>query len=242
MNSQRTHVAKKRKAKQPEQPQPTGPTIVWSPVAKRGDVRKWRLHACGCARRKLPKRITRRWLAALELAERYADGDATRKELEAERDAYRTARRRPPGDFSLALDADDSLTHAWRAYVINQKREYAPDDPDYELVRGRFHVLEDLIGPDPLPAFDPAWRTSTVVALAKCMYEGRDFSALPILADALQDAGCEDTTILDHCRDPKQIHFRGCWVIDLVLRKAKPRGSKKGSTKRGAKRKPRGRV
>ena len=51
------------------------------------------------------------------------------------------------------------------------------------------------------------------------MYESREFSAMPILADALQDAGCEDDAILTHCRDPKQIHVRGCWVVDLVLGK-----------------------
>jgi hypothetical protein len=48
------------------------------------------------------------------------------------------------------------------------------------------------------------------------MYESRDFSAMPILADALQDAGCEDESILAHCRGPGP-HVRGCWVVDLVL-------------------------
>ena len=232
-------MAKKRKAGRPEGPRPAGPTIVWAPVARRGDVRKWRLHACACARRNLPKRVTRKWLAVLELAERYADGDATRKELEAGRGTYEAARRRPGpvGDFSLGLSTDDSLADMWRAFVIDQKREYAPGDADYELVRGRFRVLEDLVGPDPLPAFDPAWRTSTVVALAQGMYESRDFSPMPILADALQDAGCEDETILGHCRDPEQTHVRGCWVIDLVLGKANPRGSRKRGAKRKAKRK-----
>ena len=42
---------------------------------------------------------------------------------------------------------------------------------------------------------------------------------MPILADALQDAGCEDEQILAHCRDPQATHFRGCWVVDLVLGK-----------------------
>ncbi|MDY3562094.1 hypothetical protein R5W23_003540 [Gemmata sp. JC673] len=50
------------------------------------------------------------------------------------------------------------------------------------------------------------------------MYESRDFSAMPILADALQDAGCDRADILDHCRGPGQ-HVRGCWVVDLVLNK-----------------------
>jgi hypothetical protein len=69
-------------------------------------------------------------------------------------------------------------------------------------------------------AFNPAWRTSTVVALAKGMYGSRDFSAMPILADALQDAGCDSDDILDHCRDANATHVRGCWVVDLVLGKS----------------------
>jgi hypothetical protein len=39
---------------------------------------------------------------------------------------------------------------------------------------------------------------------------------MPILADALQDAGCEDDAVLNHCRDTNQVHVRGCWVVDLV--------------------------
>jgi hypothetical protein len=66
---------------------------------------------------------------------------------------------------------------------------------------------------------DPNWLNSTVVGLARQMYESREFSAMPILADALQDAGCDNRDILDHCRDPKQTHVRGCWVVDVVLGK-----------------------
>ncbi|MBX9585326.1 MAG: hypothetical protein K2X87_33890 [Gemmataceae bacterium] len=66
--------------------------------------------------------------------------------------------------------------------------------------------------------FDPEWRTSTVVALARGMYEGRDFAPMPVLADALQDAGCEHADILAHCRGNGP-HVRGCWVVDLVLGK-----------------------
>jgi len=47
----------------------------------------------------------------------------------------------------------------------------------------------------------------------------RDFTVMPILADALQVAGCECADILSHCRDPKATHVRGCWVVDLVLGK-----------------------
>ena len=65
-------------------------------------------------------------------------------------------------------------------------------------------------------AFAPAWRTATVLALARRMYETREFSAMPILADALQDAGCHDDDVLSHCT-AGGVHVRGCWVIDGVL-------------------------
>ena len=67
-------------------------------------------------------------------------------------------------------------------------------------------------------AVDPAWPTSDVVALAKGIYEERAFDRMPILADALQDAGCDNEDILSHCRGPGP-HVRGCWVVDLVLGK-----------------------
>ncbi len=63
---------------------------------------------------------------------------------------------------------------------------------------------------------DPAWRTSTVLTLARQMYNDGDFSPLPILADALQDARCENEDVPAHCRQPGE-HVRGCWGVDLLL-------------------------
>ena len=65
---------------------------------------------------------------------------------------------------------------------------------------------------------DSVWRTANVIALAQTIYDDRAFDRLPILADALEDAGCTDRAILDHCRQPGE-HTRGCWVVDLVLGK-----------------------
>ncbi len=62
------------------------------------------------------------------------------------------------------------------------------------------------------------WRTTTATTIASQMYDSREFGAMPILADALQDAGCENADILEHCRGPGP-HVRGCWVVDLVLGK-----------------------
>jgi hypothetical protein len=80
--------------------------------------------------------------------------------------------------------------------------------------------LRDIFGNPFRPvSFDPAWRTDTAVSLARGMYDSRELVAMPILADALQDAGCEDEQVLNHCRDANQPHVRGCWVCDLVLGK-----------------------
>ncbi|MFO0824519.1 MAG: hypothetical protein U0792_15615 [Gemmataceae bacterium] len=68
--------------------------------------------------------------------------------------------------------------------------------------------------------FAPEWRSDTALSLAKHIYETRDFAQMPILADALQDAGCDNADILSHCRDANQVHVRGCWVVDLVLGKS----------------------
>jgi hypothetical protein len=65
---------------------------------------------------------------------------------------------------------------------------------------------------------DPAWLTSNVVALAKTIYDEQSFDRLPILADALEDAGCDNAEVLNHCRQPGE-HVKGCWVVDLVLGK-----------------------
>jgi hypothetical protein len=66
------------------------------------------------------------------------------------------------------------------------------------------------------PTFDPAWRTETAVALALQQYENRNFTLIPILGDALADAGCPDGDVLEHCRGTGP-HVRGCHVVDLVL-------------------------
>ena len=97
-------------------------------------------------------------------------------------------------------------------------------DSHWREFRGRFEaerafrcaVLREILGNPFRPVvFAPEWRTSTAIALAAQMYESRDFSPMPILADALQDAGCENEEVLNHCRGPGP-HVRGCWVVDQV--------------------------
>jgi hypothetical protein len=82
-------------------------------------------------------------------------------------------------------------------------------------------LLRDIFGNPFRPvSFSTEWRTDTALTLAQQMYDGREFGAMPILADALQDAGCDSDDILAHCRDTNATHVRGCWVVDLVRGKA----------------------
>jgi hypothetical protein len=81
-------------------------------------------------------------------------------------------------------------------------------------------LLREIFGNPFRPvAFDPVWRTSDVMALAKGIYDELAFDRMPILADALQDAGCDSDDLLEHCRDANATHVRGCWALDLVLGK-----------------------
>jgi len=151
------------------------------------------------------------------VAEEYADGLVSREKL------------------SLANDTamlHQSLPSSYGCPIAEAAELITGEQFDQELARAVFgdaafalsrefeaNLIRDIFGNPFRPvAFDAAWRTDTVLSLARHMYESRDFSAMPILADALQDAGCENDDILYHCRGEGP-HVRGCWVVDLVLAK-----------------------
>jgi hypothetical protein len=79
-------------------------------------------------------------------------------------------------------------------------------------------IYEVGFGQSPF-TFDPSWRSSTVLALATGIHNEKAFDRLPILADALQDAGCDNDEILNHLRQAGE-HCRACWVVNLVLGKS----------------------
>lgn len=139
-------------------------------------------------------------------------------------DALRSAR-------SLALP-----TEGIDSYLIVQNtsrdrsRDFIRSSHNYQIGRSpgsddaefgvKENLLRDIFGNPFQPvSFSPEWRTDTTMSLARTMYQSRDFSAMPILADALEDAGCTDADILDHLRGP-DFHVRGCWVIDPILCKS----------------------
>ena len=76
--------------------------------------------------------------------------------------------------------------------------------------------LRDIFGNSFRPVtIDPRWLTSNVVDLANAIYSERAFDRMPILSDALMDAGCDSEEVLNHCRSEGP-HVRGCWVVDLL--------------------------
>lgn len=94
---------------------------------------------------------------------------------------------------------------------------YTELDPSVEALFA--HLLRDIFGnPFRSVAIPEAWRTNKVMSLAREIYENRDYSLMPILGDALEEAGCSESEILDHCRRLGD-HVRGCWIVDLLLEK-----------------------
>jgi hypothetical protein len=106
-------------------------------------------------------------------------------------------------------------------------------------------VLREIVGNAfTPPRFESAWRTGNVVALAGGIYGERAFDRMPILADALLDADCDEEAILRHCRGTElgvkeqPQHIRGCWVIELILNRYEPLPPPKPGKKPKPKRNP----
>jgi hypothetical protein len=139
------------------------------------------------------------------------------------REAYEHARKELRQRLVAAQDAyrgGDGTYYGYEEYILGEDDDVW-NGPTYEAEStAHCNIIRDIFGNPFRPiTFSPSWRTDTAVSLARQMYESREFSAMPILADALQDAGCDNEDVLNHCRDANQVHVRGCWVVDLVLRK-----------------------
>ena len=176
---------------------------------------------CRCVWDRVQFDCNRRALLASEL---FADGKVSRETLVSAWEAVR---------FEPVLYAEWFLGAAGPAEAVFSSRlvprSPADDealeacqpsyDPHSELSRERVAIGFDVFGHHfRRVIFDTSWRTEAVVGLARGMYKSRDFGPMPLLADALEDAGCSDAAVLAHCRGDGP-HVRGCWVVDLVLGK-----------------------
>jgi hypothetical protein len=125
-------------------------------------------------------------------------------------------RRAPGGERLLNLALEDrELVEIAEAYPFT--------DEEREARRANFgHDAEEFAArwtQAHAPAVDPAWLSANggaVASLARAIAEGRRFEELPVLADALEEAGCTNANVLAHCRDPGA-HAARCWVLDLLL-------------------------
>jgi hypothetical protein len=188
--------------------------------------RKLRLFTSHCCRR-IWHLLDGRSQALVELAERSLDGSvddsALAAAIEENNAVLRTANWYTP-EYLAAELAGSTLGGAWAsAWNVVSEARRALQALAYEESKGQAALARDIFGNPFRPAIiDPAWLAwhgGTVVNLAEMIYEERAFADLPILADALEEAGCYNQEILDHCRKPGE-HVRGCWVVDLLLGKS----------------------
>jgi hypothetical protein len=205
-------------------------------VGPRASSRKLRLFACACCRRIWDLLTDPVHRHAVETSERYADRLATRAELkEARANAWKCGSRvhvgparaaAPRGmlrEASLAADEIRGVLYARAcAGLVPEDQVQAGHTADTSERAAQSALLRDVIGnPFRVAEVDPAWlrwQQGTVVRIAQTIYEQRRFADLPILADALEEAGCTDAAILAHCRQGGE-HVPGCWVVDLLLQK-----------------------
>jgi hypothetical protein len=127
---------------------------------------------------------------------------------------------RSQSKLRLYIDTELNWSVGGLAFHAASMRHEESDHPEREAEeRAQSDLVRDIFGNPFRPvAFDPRWWTADVVALARGIYEDRAFDRLPLLADALMDAGCDHEDIVAHCRSVGP-HVRGCWVVDLVLGK-----------------------
>jgi hypothetical protein len=169
----------------------------------------WKLlsFACACYRRVWSRLKDQRMRTAVEVVERFLDKKASREEMLA-----------AGGASPYSAWGDSGWCAAW--YGCKWGVDFAVDRilEQKEQVKLLHDVLGNPFRPASLHRSWLNWNSRLLVSMAQTMYDSRDFIDMPIMADALEEAGCTDTDILNHCRQPGE-HVRGCWVIDFILGK-----------------------
>jgi hypothetical protein len=207
-------------------------------ACRRVSDRRWRLFTCGCCRRiwdRFPDPRNRDLVATVE---EFPDGsfeDPALDDAITASSACDDAARAEPAfwvakhlgrgfyKFSAAVSAMSVISQVLR--ILADGREGGagadpwglPDEALAGLARDVFGPMlfrAKSVRPDVL-----AWNDRLAVRLARAVYDDRRWGHMPLLGDALLDAGCDDEEILRHCREPGASHARGCWVIDLLLGK-----------------------
>ena len=189
--------------------------------------RKLRLYSCACCRR-VWDRLSRSGRKAVETAERFADGRAGWWGTFAREARLLPEMPRAGHPRQLERSVVHGLVSPWAEWsdgagvgvACEAARLVGDGRPGpADLVRDIFRYPRPVtLFPRRLATLDPHWRTADVLGLARAIYDDRAFDRMPLLADALMDAGCDNDEVIAHCRSPGP-HVRGCWVVDLVLDK-----------------------
>jgi hypothetical protein len=196
--------------------------------------RKHRLFCCACCRHIWHLIQDQRSRQAVEMVEKYVEGLATWNHMIT---ARLTATPKggwswgaPDGRNPLRTDAAFAVLHASMKHGSDEIGKTAicalyavrsGEGAEGEAKESAYQcdAFRDIFGsPFRRVKFKPVWRSSTVVSLAQAIYRDRALDRMPIVADALEEAGCTSADVLNHCRQPGE-HVRGCWVVDLVLAK-----------------------
>jgi hypothetical protein len=225
---------------------PQNATGVLAPTAPPSD-RKLRLFACACCRQVWPLLTDPRSRRAVEVAERYAGGEATVAERQeavsggmdvidelhyntppgprnpeeaAVMLAYNAGMRTPSNLVARAVTraAQAGVPPAVQAAILRDVmvNPFRPVRWWRMVKRGPGPANGPFESWQPLPHVRP-WLTPAVLGIARRAYDLRDWGALPVLRDALLEAGCEDEQVLAHLAEP--LHVRGCWCVDLIIGK-----------------------
>ncbi len=179
-----------------------------------GTNRQIRLLLCGFCRQFADQLPDAGCLAALELAEGYADGVVPYRRLIPARVHVETTEWGVSAAFGERSDLATCLNQVLQP-VLGLAECDLPQLQNRSVQAALLHCI--FGNPFRRVVLDPRWRSESAVALARTAYDTRNFTLLPILADALEDAGCDHADLLAHCRDPKALHARGCWVVDQIL-------------------------
>ena len=225
----------------------TDPAALLVEVLGGCSQRKLRLFVCACARQLWERFRDPRSRRAVEVGERFADDQASEDERQAAWTAALEAQADATWDATLEAQAAAWTVRAdvtevaarvigyvarlWARRVAlgvackglsGEAVREARAAADLVARARQCYLLRDVFGnPFRLPAADPRWLNwhgGTVRHIARAIYQERRFDEMPVLADALDDAGCDDAIVLDHCRNGGT-HVRGCHVLDLLLGK-----------------------
>ncbi len=183
--------------------------------------RKCRLFCCGYCRCFFWDHLPNGIRDAIEVAEAYADEAASKYRLRKAQKAFGSVEELTNAQWRANLVAQVAVSPVSpfaSACLLLENRNTLPWRGGKKAVA---RLIREIFGYPFGPAIvvaDPVltWNDGTIQQLARAIYDRRSFDHLPVLADALEEAGCTNQSLLNHYRSGEE-HVRGCWAVDAIL-------------------------